>query len=128
MRQDIFLHTAKSQQRFNIPVVRIPDFWNTRRFLPSNFPQIVKFNNLQVVENGGWHFNNLLSANEIIEKINSSCHTELNSEAIRLKAIENYLGGKEIYTGKKLTKVVIDETFPEYVQNNIEKLAPYIFT
>jgi beta-1,4-mannosyl-glycoprotein beta-1,4-N-acetylglucosaminyltransferase len=127
MRQDIFLHTAMSQQRLSVPVVRIPDFWSTRRFLPSNFPQIVKFNQLQVVENGGWHFNNLISANEIIEKINSSCHTELNSETIRQNAIDNYLSGKEIYTGKILNKVNIDETFPEYVQNNIEKLTPYIF-
>ena len=129
MKQDIFLFFDFEKRRHKLPFLRVPDFWTHRMFFLWKIPQFVwKRPNLRIVENGGWHFNNLFDAEEIISKIESSSLTEMNTEEIKKFAITRFKQGKEIYTGEKYEAVEIDASYPSTVFNNISRWSKFIFT
>jgi beta-1,4-mannosyl-glycoprotein beta-1,4-N-acetylglucosaminyltransferase len=84
--------------------------------------------NLRIVENGGWHFNNLFNAEDIISKIESSSHTEMNTEEIKKLAIARFKQGRDIYTGEKYGVVEIDASYPATIFNNVSRWSKFIFT
>lgn len=128
MRQDIFIRDAIKQKRFTAPILRISDFYTTRRFGLHKIPINVRnYKPPIVVNNAGWHFNNLMPENEIIYKIENSSHIEWNTEIIRKNAINNFRTGRDIYTGEKMQVVQIDESFPLYVSNNKGYWKKFIF-
>ncbi len=127
MRADIFIHNSASHRRHNMPVMRLTDFWSSRRFPFNRLPEFIKINPLQVFGSAGWHFNNLFSEDEIIRKIESSCHTEWNTLEIRANALHNFKNASDIYTGKKHEIVEIDTTFPLFVQENRRRWSKFIF-
>jgi beta-1,4-mannosyl-glycoprotein beta-1,4-N-acetylglucosaminyltransferase len=127
MRKDIFLFNSASQRRHSIPLIRIPDFWTTRRFGFHAIPNIYRKPNLLVISNAGWHFNNLFPKEEIIKKIESSCHVEWNTDAVRQKAIDNFDAGRDIYTGVQYKIVNIDKNYPAYITDNPERWVDYVF-
>ena len=129
MRQDIFLFLDFDKRRHKFPFVRVPDFWTHRIFYLWKLPQFTMIKpNLRVVKNGGWHFNNLFNAEDIIFKIESSSHTEMNTEEIKKVAIARFKQGREIYTGEKYEVVEIDASYPSFVFNNISRWSKFIFT
>ena len=128
MRQDIFILQAYPQRRIKWPLLWIPDFFTTRRYHLNKFPKIVRKKQISVIPNGGWHFNNLFSQDSILTKISNSSHIEWNTELVRKFAVRNYLEGKDIYTGKKFNQVEIDQSYPEYIIQNLEKWKPFIFS
>lgn len=127
MRKDIFLFMAASQRRHPLPIIRIPDFWTTRRFGIHFLPSKFTISNLEVIRDAGWHFNNLFLEEDIIYKIKSSSHFEWNKETILENAVKNLKDGRDIYTGEKYSPVKIDETFPSYITNNINRWSKFIF-
>jgi hypothetical protein len=78
------------------------------------------------LEKSGWHFNNLIDESEIIQKIESSCHTEWNTEEIKSSAIKNYKNACDIYTGEKHQIVTIDQNYPRTVLENLERWKTFI--
>jgi beta-1,4-mannosyl-glycoprotein beta-1,4-N-acetylglucosaminyltransferase len=129
MKQDIFLFSDFEKRRHKFPFIRVPVFWTHRKFFLWKIPQFIQEKpNLKLVENGGWHFNNLFDAEEIISKIESSSHTEMNTEEIKSAAIDRFKQGREIYTGEKYKMVEIDDSFPTIVYKNISKWSKFIFT
>jgi len=127
MRQDIFLFNNYDKRRHKISFIRISDFWTARIFYLWKLPQYCKKPNLQIVRNAGWHFNNLITADQIIQKIESSSHTESNTEAIKAKAIFNYKKGRCVITGHQYYSVPIDDSYPKIVKENLEKWENFIF-
>ena len=84
--------------------------------------------NIQVVENGGWHFSYLTKLDKISEKIKSFSHDEFNvpenTEAKHLQQkIDAYIHPTN---NNKLTKVKIDNSFPKYIIDNQNKLKEWI--
>ena len=79
MRADIFIRQASEFRRHRLPIMRLTDFWSSKRFPFNSLPEIVSVRNLEVISKGGWHFNNLIEEHEIIQKIESSCHVEWNT-------------------------------------------------
>jgi beta-1,4-mannosyl-glycoprotein beta-1,4-N-acetylglucosaminyltransferase len=82
-----------------------------------------------IMLNGGWHFSYLSSPEEISKKINSFAHSEYdkpdftNVELIRKRITE----GENIFNKKeKINYVMIDNSYPKYIVENIEKYAQYI--
>jgi len=80
-------------------------------------------------DNGGWHFSYLGGAEAISYKIKSYAHTEFdnalytNPEEIK-KRVET---GFDLFDRRQKVKYVkIDNTFPKYLVNNIEKYAKHI--
>ena len=127
MRADIFVRKASEFRRHRLPVMRLTDFWSTKRFPFNSLPEVVLVRNLEVIAKGGWHFNNLIQESEIIQKIESSCHIEWNTSEVRNAAINNYRNASDIYSGQKHEIVVIDNSYPRYIIENLEKWEPYIF-
>ena len=82
---------------------------------------------LQIIK-GGWHFSFLQTPNQILEKIKSFSHGEFNKEDMDVKKIEEkILNNKDIFErGNFLRKVNLDETFPNFISENKDKLLKWI--
>ncbi len=127
LRQDIFLYENYDLRRHHVPIIRVPDYWTHRKFGLWVFPQILFSKpNLEIIENGGWHFNNLFPLEKIIEKVESFSHQELNTNEIKLQIAKRYQLGRDILHGTQFHFVPIDETFPEAVYKNQKSWSDYI--
>ncbi len=139
--------TAFSQKMFmyklNLQNLDESDWIGSKICLKKNFPipqklRDLKFKNypfwrldkfyLQTIK-GGWHFSFLQTPAEISKKIKSYSHGEFNTiENINQDLIkEKIRKNKDIFgRGFKLKKIKIDETFPDYILDNQNKLKDWI--
>lgn len=92
-----------------------------KKNLKYKFWRIDKEKNIQIINDGGWHFSYLLTPCEIQRKIMTFAHTEYNKKKYtNLKIIKNKikkgldLFNRNIFFKKKK----LDETFPEYILKN----------
>ena len=97
--------------------------------LKYKFYRFDKERNIQVFKNGGWHFNNILSPENISKKLKTFAHTEYSGdqfssiEVIRNKIEER----KDLFNrGYIYEKINLDETFPKYLLENINIYKDYI--
>ena len=100
-----------------------------KKNLKYGFWRIDKEKNLQIVENGGWHFSYLLTPLEIRKKIKTFAHTELNKKKFtNLKNIKYCIKNlKDLFHRKiKYRKVQIDSSYPKYIIKNKKKLSKWI--
>ena len=109
--------------------MKSPQWLRNLKFKKYPFWRIDKPKDLQIIEDGGWHFAYLQSPENISKKIKSFAHGEFNKdnmteeENIRFK-IEN---NKDIFDrGYKIKKVEMNESFPKYILDNKEKLKDWI--
>lgn len=82
-----------------------------------------------IIKNGGWHFSFLMSPEEIQKKIKSFAHAEFNIEKFtNLKGIEDRINNKkDIFDRDQKYKIVqLDESFPDYINKNLEKLKEWV--
>ena len=96
------------------------------KFKDYPFWRIDKMN--QQIINGGWHFSYLQSPQQIITKIRSFSHGEFNDENLNEKSVEEKILKNEDIFGRnnELKKIKIDNSFPEYIVKNKEKLSKWI--
>ncbi len=94
-----------------------------------NFLRFDKEKNIELFHNGGWHFNNLMSADRISKKLKTFAHEEYSNDrfssvdVIKKKIIEK----KDLFErGEIYNKVELDESFPDYLINNQEKFKEFI--
>ena len=88
-----------------------------------------KERNIQLIENGGWHFTYLMEAKEIAKKIENMAHTEFNKDSFKdLEKIKYKIDNLIDPFGRNLNlkKVRIDENFPEYLRNNKDLFKDWI--
>lgn len=79
------------------------------------------------IENAGWHFSFLGNAENFKLKLASYEHTENNTEVNISNAEEKVEKGLDpLNRGMTYRAVPIDESYPEYIQNNQEKYAEFI--
>jgi len=109
--------------------LKSPQWLRNLKFKKYPFWRLDKPRNLQIIENGGWHFAYLQSTESISKKIKSFAHGEFNKpnfanpESIKEKISE----GKDIFDRKiSYRKVQIDNSFPKYIVINKEKLKEWI--
>ncbi len=94
--------------------------------LNSPFWKIYKEKSIEIFKDGGWHFNSLLTPEEISLKLKTFAHEEFakpeysNIDIIR-KNIQQH---KDLFK-RNLTyqKVDLDNSFPEYILENKQKLS-----
>ena len=82
------------------------------------------YQNCTIVANGGWHFSYLGDPDSIIRKIESNAHHEYNNDHFKnKKAIKNKIeNGEDLFErGLKYKYVNIDNSYPKYILDNIEK-------
>jgi len=98
-----------------------------------------KSSNIKFINEGGWHFTNIKSADEIEYKLRSYLHhREFDENPLSIKEIENLIKNqKAIYDlnvdkriqkigqGNKLEKYDLKK-LPSYINNNLEKFKDWI--
>ena len=106
-----------------------PQWLRNLKFKKYPFWRIDKPKNLQIIEDGGWHFSFMQNPENISKKIKGYAHGEFNKdhiakeESIRSK-IEK---GEDIFQrGYKIKKIQIDSTFPKYIVENKDKFKEWI--
>ena len=94
------------------------------RYSPGSL-QFYHIDNLPSIPNAGWHFSFQGGIDAIMEKIKSYAHQEFNRPDIldrdRIEKLVNE--GKDVFGREDTTYniVPIDETYPEYIRNNLDK-------
>ena len=98
-----------------------------------------KYNNLQIVENGGWHFTNLKTANEIHTKLsNFGHHNEFDVSGVTVEDIQKCIDNRIVnynhfadqsadnkYTANYKLQLVEDKILPRYLINNKKELKEW---
>ena len=97
--------------------------------LKYNFFRFDKEKNIQIFENAGWHFNNILSPENISLKLRTFAHSEFANEKFSAietiqKKIKNRIDLFE--RGHKYEVIKIDNNFPDYITKNIDKFKEFI--
>jgi beta-1,4-mannosyl-glycoprotein beta-1,4-N-acetylglucosaminyltransferase len=109
--------------------LKSPQYLRNIKFKKYPFWRLDKIRNIQVIENGGWHFSYLQDISLIVKKIKSFSHGEFNNPLIVNENIisEKINNGVDIFNRNiKYKKVEIDKSFPEYIYNNIAKFKKWI--
>ncbi len=97
--------------------------------LSAPFWKFYKEKSIQIIKNGGWHFNCILSPEEISIKLKTFAHTEVSGDEFSSISViqDNISQKKDLFKrGKFYEKVKLDETFPEYILKNKSSLKEWI--
>ena len=97
--------------------------------LKYNFLRFDKEKNIQIFENAGWHFNNILSPEEISLKLKTYAHSEFADEKFSSVDIikEKIKNRTDLFgRGHQYQKIKIDETYPDFLKKNQEKFSDFI--
>ena len=97
--------------------------------LDYKFFRIDKEKNIQIYSDAGWHFNNILSPEEISLKLKTFAHSEFSDEKFSsITVIEDKIRKRiDLFDrGHKYTKIEIDEKFPKEIKNNLDKFREFI--
>ena len=109
--------------------LKSPQWLRNLKFKQYPFWRIDKPKNLQIIDNGGWHFAYLQNPQNISKKIKSFAHGEYDKpDFSNPENIEKKINlGKDIFDRNiNYKKVEIDNSFPEYIVNNKEKFKEWI--
>ena len=89
--------------------------------LKYSFFRFDKERSIEIFHKSGWHFNNILSPNEISLKLKTFAHSEFsipkfsNEDIIKKKIINQ----TDLFErGHKYIKINLDDSFPKYIINN----------
>ena len=109
--------------------LKSPQWLRNLKFKKYPFWRLDKLKNIQIIDDGGWHFAYLQSAENISKKIKSFAHGEYNK--IHLSDENNIKDriekGEDIFQrGYKIRKVEIDKSFPEFILKNQNRLKDWI--
>ena len=100
-----------------------------KKNLKYKFYRFDKEKNIQIFENAGWHFNNVMSPEKISKKLKTFAHNEFSSEEFSsVETIRNKINAKvDLFNRNEKYEVVrIDESFPKYLLDNLLKFKDYI--
>ena len=109
--------------------LKSPQWLRNLKFKKYPFWRIDKPKNIQIIKDGGWHFAYLHTAENISQKIKSFAHGEFNKENLTdEKEIQKRIENKEdiFNRGYDLKKIDIDESYPDYIRQNLELLKNWI--
>tara|TARA_B100000945_G_C20196616_1_gene509398 strand:- start:317 stop:778 length:462 start_codon:yes stop_codon:yes gene_type:complete len=85
----------------------------------------LKIKNHFFIKDAGWHFSYLGGVEKIIEKMQSTPHTEFSSNIeIDKEKIKSYIhNGNDVFNRKdiKISFIEIDNTFPRIIYDNLDK-------
>ncbi len=98
-----------------------------------------KYSNLQFVNDGGWHFTCLRTAEELEKKLlNFAHHYEYEESGLKIENLRKLIAEKRVmydhnvdqkeykWSGKSILKNIDNSLLPEYVSNNLEKYSDWL--
>ena len=107
--------------------------WLRHKVLKKNlkypFWRFDKEKNIQIIEDGGWHFSYLLKPEEIAKKFKSLAEVSWDNEKYsNLDVIKKKINERiDLFNrGHVYTKVELDESFPDYILKNKDNLKEWI--
>ena len=97
--------------------------------IKKNFLRFDLEKNIQIIQDGGWHFNNLYSLEKLSKKIQISPHQEFNKkefyEKINIK--EKITNLEDLYgKGYMYEKLELDNSYPVFILKNKSLFKDYI--
>ena len=97
--------------------------------LKYNFFRIDKEKSIELFDDAGWHFNNLLSPEKISKKLKTFAHSEFSidrysSPDIIKKKIEKKIDLFE--RGHQYQKIELDNTYPKFILENLSEYNEFI--
>ena len=97
--------------------------------LKYNFFRIDKEKSIELFDDAGWHFNNLLSPEKISKKLKTFAHSEFSidrysSPDIIKKKIEKNIDLFE--RGHQYQKIKLDNTYPKFILENLGEFSEFI--
>ena len=113
-------------------------FWRFDTFFNKN-----KYSNVTLINNGGWHFTQIKSSEDIFSKLNTFAHHEdFKGSGLNQNDINNAVKEKKIlydhsadkdkqnlkWIGKKTLKSINLDTLPKYIFENQNKFKDWIDT
>jgi beta-1,4-mannosyl-glycoprotein beta-1,4-N-acetylglucosaminyltransferase len=116
--------------------LKTPQWLRDLKFKKRPFWRIDKFRLNNIIDNGGWHFCNLKTPEELLYKYNNLCETndpyifkekidpkylDINEIKKKITLGQDIIGREEVYKPQK-----IDNTFPKHIIENIEKYKDWI--
>jgi len=98
-----------------------------------------KYNNLEIIKDGGWHFTNLMTAEKLYEKMsNFGHHNEFDESGLKINDIKNKIENREMFYNHFLDqtnpnkwkndyklKKINENKLPLYVEQNKEKFKEW---
>ena len=97
--------------------------------LKYKFYRFDKEKNIEIFQNAGWHFNNLMSPEDISLKLKTFAHSEFSDEKFSsVKIIKDKINRKvDLFNRGHTYKIVeLNKNFPKYILNNIDNFKDYI--
>ena len=97
--------------------------------LKYNFFRFDKEKNIQIFNNGGWHFNNVMSPESISLKLKTFAHSEFSENKFSdMDTIKTKIEKKvDLFErGHQYEKIKLDDSFPEYLISNYDKYKTFI--
>ena len=85
--------------------------------------------NIELIEDGGWHFNNLYTPETIAKKLKTFQHSQFSAQEFSsVDVIKNRIDNLEDLFGRnhKYEKVNFDSQYPEYILKNLNLFEKYI--
>ena len=97
--------------------------------LKYNFLRIDKEKSIELFNDAGWHFNNLLSPEKISKKLKTFAHSEFSldkysSPEVIKKKIEKKIDLFE--RGHQYQKIELDNTYPKFILENLSEFNEFI--
>jgi beta-1,4-mannosyl-glycoprotein beta-1,4-N-acetylglucosaminyltransferase len=131
LNYDIFYGLKQITYYYYINNLKEKDWIGTRmgkfKYLKDYSFNELRLFNKNIIENGGWQFSYIGDVDFIKTKIKSYSAQEFNNQYI-LSNIENNLKYNIDPLGRgNLIKVKIDESYPKFILNNLEKYQHLIF-
>ena len=97
--------------------------------LKYKFYRLDKEKSIEIFDNGGWHFTNLMQPELISKKLKTFAHSEFSGDQFSsIEIIKKKIEEKvDLFNrGHKYSYVKLDDTFPKYLINNLEKYKDFI--
>ena len=106
------------------------------KFKKRPFWRIDKINLNNIIENGGWHFCNLKSPEQLLYKYQNLCETndpyhfneKIDEKYLDISEIKKRILKGEDIIGRedKFDKIQVDSSYPSYILNNLTKFKDWM--
>ena len=113
--------------------------WMRQKIIAKNskypFWRIDKEKNIELIKEGGWHFNYLLKPEQISKKLKSLAAIQWDwgekltkEEFFSINNIEEKISSKKdlFNRGHNYQKITIDESFPQFIRDNLDKYKNWL--
>ena len=116
--------------------LKSPQWLRELKFKKRPFWRIDKIRLNNIIEDGGWHFCNLKTPEQLLKKYQNLCETndpysfkeKIDEKFLEINSIKNLISQNKdlIGRGQIYTKVKIDSSYPEFLRKNLDLYKDWI--